>query len=574
MGKLKRARRFKPGDKRDKSSDKETLRWILSVSNPQLPAIIAIIICEAVWAVFGTVTALFSMEIVNSATNGNPERMFKFIGIYLAVALSLIAIHSVMRYVNERCKAKLEMLFRKKVFSTMLNKSYPEISSLHSGELINRLSSDVGVISDAATSIVPQVVMLSVRLICAMAVLIKLQWKFALFFAAGGIMIFVLSKMLKGKIQKYHNKMQSADGKMRSFWQEVFENLVAVKSFSSENASVNRSDYLMDEHFKLRMERSAISTFSMFGTGFVVRLGHLFAVGYGAFCLFMKTIDYGTLTALIQLVNQVQHPFAQMTGIMPRYYSALTSAQRLMEIDNFENDSVLGEKADAKELYEEMEKIEFSDVSFMYDRDNSVLDNCSFYINRGDFVSITGMSGIGKSTLFKILLDIFPKNSGQAEVVLKNGKRTPLTGLTRPLFAYVPQGNMLLSGTIRENLLFVLKNHNIPQEKINSALECACADGFIKELPDGLETCIGENGTGLSEGQVQRIAIARAILSESPILLFDEATSALDEITEAKLLKNIKEMTDKTCIIVTHRKAALDICNRHFVIENGKVCEK
>lgn len=559
----------------NKDSDRQALKWILSVSKPQLPTVIIIIICEALWAILGTLTALFSMEIVNSAINGNSERMYKFIGIYLAVALSLTAIHAIMRYVNERCKAKLEMLFRKKVFSVMLSKRYPDLVTLHSGELINRLTSDVGVISDALISMAPQAVMMLVRLICAMAVLIKLQWRFALFFGVGGVAIFLASRLLKAKIQQYHREMQSADGKTRSFWQEIFENLIAVKSFSAEKASTERADALMKEHYKLRLQRTVITSFSLFGTGFIVRFGHIFAIGYGAFCLLVKTMDYGTLTALIQLVNQVQQPFAQMSGIMPRYYSALSSAKRLMEIDNFKDDSIFGAKANAKELYEEMDKLEFSDVSFMYEGDNiPILEDCSFYINKGDFVSITGMSGIGKSSLFKILLDIFPITSGRAEVVSKNNERTPLTGLTRPLFAYVPQGNMLLSGTIRENLLFVLENRDVPQEKINRALECACANDFIKELPDGLETRIGENGTGLSEGQVQRIAVARAILSDSPILLFDEATSALDKLTEAKLLRNIKEMTDKTCIIVTHRKSALDICNRNFVFEGVTLYEK
>ncbi len=579
MGKRERVHSHKPSLapslKRDKASDKEALKWILSVSKPQLPAIIAIIISEALWAVLGTLTALFSMVIVNSAVNGDSERMYKFIGIYLVVALSLTAIHAIMRYVNEKCKAKLEILFRKKVFSTMLSKRYPDLATLHSGELINRLTSDVGVISDAVTSMVPQAVMMFVRLICAMAVLIKLQWYFAVFFGAGGIAIYLASKLLKVKIQKYHREMQVADGKTRSFWQEIFENLIAIKSFSAEKASAERADALMKDHYKLRLQRTIITALSMFGTGFIVRFGHIFAVGYGAFCLLMKTMDYGTLTALIQLVTQVQQPFAQMSGIMPRYYSALSSAKRLMEIDEFENDSIFGAKENAEELYSKMEKIEFSNVSFMYEDDNNpILENCSFYINKGDFVSITGMSGIGKSSLFKLLLDIFPKTSGRAEIVSKNGERTSLSGLTRPLFAYVPQGNMLLSGTIRENLLFVMENRNISQEKINRALECACADSFIKELPDGLETRIGENGTGLSEGQVQRIAVARAILSDSPVLLFDEATSALDKATEAKLLTNIKDMTDKTCIIVTHRKSALEICNRHFVFEGVALYEK
>ena len=520
---------------------------------------------------FGTVTALFSKEIVNSATNNNKDTMFMFIGIYLAVAIALIVVHAVMRQATERCKAKLEILFRNRVFGKMLRKSYPELSKHHTGDLVNRLTGDVGVISDAATTIVPQVVMMAVRLIFAMAVLVWMQWQFALVFGVGGVIILFIAKLLKSKVQNYHKEMQQAEGRTRSFWQEIFENLVVIKAFAAEEQSVQKSDKLMKEHFVLRMNRSLMGTLSMTCTGLVIRVGHIFAIGYGAFQLFLGNMDYGTLTALTQLVGQVQQPFAGMSGIMPRYYSALSSASRLMEIEELAEDSLDGERAKASEMYGKMKYIDVRNVDFSYDDENKVLVDTSCRIDKGDFVSITGMSGIGKSTLFKILLDIYPKSAGEA-VFVTDDEEVAVDGLTRPMFAYVPQGNMLFSGTLRDNLLFMAEDAT--DEKINKALECACADTFINELPNGLDTVIGENGVGLSEGQIQRISVARAILSECPILLFDEATSALDEPTEAKLLENLKNMTNRTCIIVTHRRRALDICNRHFVIENKKISEK
>ena len=554
-------------------SDKQTLKWIFNASKPQIPVIIALIIGNAVWACFGTITALFSKEIIDSATGGNRDRMFLFIGIYLAVALSLILVHAFMRYATERCRAKLEILFRNKVFSSMLSKSYPKLSEHHTGDLVNRLTGDIAVISDAATSIIPHVVMMTVRLVFAMVVLIKLKWQFALFFGAGGIIIFSMSKLLKGKVQKFHREMQQADGKTRSFWQEIFENLVAIKAFAAEDKATKKAEALMKNHFTLRMRRSLIGTISMTGTGFIIRIGHLFAIGYGAFCLYSGTMEYGTLTALTQLVGQVQQPFANMSGIMPQYYSALSSAQRLMEIEALESDSIGGKRANATELYKKMNRIEVRNADFSYDSENPVLVNCSAYINKGDFVSITGMSGIGKSTLFKILLDIYPKSAGEAVIVTDDDKEVTINGLTRTMFAYVPQGNMLFSGTIKENLLFMTDTQNASEHRINAALKCACADNFVSELPDGIDTVIGENGVGLSEGQIQRISVARAILSDAPVLLLDEATSALDESTEATLLENLKAMTDKTCIIVTHRRAALDICNRHLVIKDKAINE-
>lgn len=556
--------------RKNKTNDKKALKWILAISKPQLPAIILIIIGNAVWAVFGTVTALFSKEIVNSATFGNRSKMFFFIGTYLVVSIALLLVHTLMRYFTEKCKAKLEILFRNRIFGKMLTKSYPKLSEHHTGDLVNRMTGDIGVISDAATTIVPQVVMMAVRLIFAMTVLVLMQWQFGIVFTVGGIIMFTCSRLFKGKVQKYHKEMQQADGRMRSFWQEIFENLVVIKAFAAEEKSVDRSDVLMKEHYKLRMKRSIIGSLSMLGTASVVRIGHVFAIGYGAFKLFLHQMDYGTLTALTQLVGQVQQPFASMSGIMPKYYAALSSAERLMEIEELDSDSLDGERADAKKLYNDMKYIDVRDVDFSYDDDNKVLIDCSCRINKGDFVSITGMSGIGKSTLFKILMDIYPKSKGDAVFVTDDGEIT-VNGLTRTMFAYVPQGNMLFSGTLRDNLLFMTDADTVTDERIENALKCACADSFVSGLPNGLETVIGENGVGLSEGQIQRISMTRAILSDAPIMLLDEATSALDEPTEARLLENLKNMTDKTCIIVTHRKKALDICNRHFVIEGKKI---
>lgn len=558
--------------KRNKTDDRRALKWIFEVSRPQIPTIVAIIAGEAIWALFGTATALFSREIINSATNANKNRMFLFIGIYLVVSLSLLLVHAGMKYVTDRCQSKLEILFRNRIFASMLSKSFPKLSEHHTGDLVNRLTGDVAVISDAATTIVPQAVMMSVRLIFAASVLIYLQWQFALFFICGGILILIFAKLLKRKIQTFHKDMQQADGRTRSFWMEMLENLTVVKSFVAENRATGRANELMNEHYSLRMRRSAIGAISLAGTRIVIRTGHLFAIGYGAFCLYSGTMDYGTLTALTQLVGQVQQPFANMSGIMPKYYSALSSAERLMEIEALESDKADGEAVNAAELYARMQKIDIRSATFSYDGDTVILDDCTARIEKGDFVSITGMSGIGKSTLFKILLDIYPKNSGDAVIVATDGEEIPINAVTRTMFAYVPQGNMLFSGTIRENLEFFAGS--VSDEQLVRALKCACADEFIERLPNGLDTVIGENGTGLSEGQVQRISFARAILSGSPILLLDEATSALDERTEAQLLENLKNMTDRTCIIVTHRPKALGICNRHFVIENKKIIEK
>ncbi len=553
----------------DRKSERQTLKWILHVSRPALPGILVVVLGEGLWAVFGTLTALFSREIINGATRGNREHMLMYLLVYFVVALLLLGIHALMRYLTEKCRARLEMLFRARVFGSLLSKRYPALCAYHTGELVNRLTGDVSVIAEAATTIVPNVVTISVRLVCAMVVLLRLEWRFGVVFLIGGLLIFVFARLIKGKVQTYHAAMQQADGRTRSFWQEIFENLTVVKAFVGEGKACDRAESLMQEHYRLRMKRSMLSTLSLFGTSFVVRMGHLFAIGFGAMGLLRGSMDFGTMTALNQLVGQVQQPFASMTGVLPRYYAALSSAERLMQTETLASD-VYGHKAD-RALYTSLKAIRGNDVSFSYDSEKTVLENSSFTIYKGDFVSITGMSGIGKSTLFKLLLDLYPPTSGEVFWETEGGK-VALTGATRTLFAYVPQGNMLFSGSLRDNLLFFTSTE--PDEAhIEQALVCACAQDFVSKLPEGLETVIGENGVGLSEGQIQRLSLARAILSDAPILLLDEATSALDEATEAAVLSNLRRLKERTCIIVTHKKAALGVCNRHFVIRDKRLVE-
>lgn len=553
----------------DRKSERQTLQWILRVSRPALPGVLVIVLGEALWAVFGTVTALFSREIINGATRGNREHMLVYLLVYFVVALLLLGIHALMRYLTEKSRARLEMLFRTRVFGSLLSKRYPALCAYHTGDLVNRLTGDVSVIAEAATTIVPNVVTISVRLVCAMVVLMRLEWRFGVVFLIGGLLIFAFARLIKGKVQTYHAAMQQADGRTRSFWQEIFENLTVVKAFAGENKATNRADSLMQEHYRLRMKRSMLSTLSLFGTSFVVRMGHLFAIGFGAVGLLRGSMDFGTMTALNQLVGQVQQPFASMTGVLPRYYAALSSAERLMQTETLASD-VYGHKAD-RALYASLKAIQGKDVSFSYDSEKAVLENSSFTIHKGDFVSITGMSGIGKSTLFKLLLDLYSPTGGEVFLETEGGK-VALTGATRTLFAYVPQGNMLFSGSLRDNLLF-FTSADTDEAHIAQALACAGAQDFVSKLPQGLETVIGENGVGLSEGQIQRLSLARAILSEAPILLLDEATSALDEATEAEVLSKLRTLKERTCIIVTHKKAALGVCNRHFVIRDKRLVE-
>lgn len=552
---------------KSKTDKNAPLKWIISVSKPHLSFVLLLVVLYSVAASLGTISALTSKEIIDSAVNGVVNRLIVFCAIYLGIIALQIGLNILLRYLTEKCHARLDLNFKRRLFAKQLNKKYTDIRAYHSGDLVNRLTGDVNVITDAVTGIVPNIASIAVRLICAFSVLLYMQKEFALVFAIGGLIIYVITRFLREHIKSLHRDMQKADGRVRSYWQEILENLLVIKSFSAEKRCNKKSDELLDAHYSVRMKKAALGAVSSGANHAVMRIGYIFALVWCAFCLLNKKMSFGSLTAITSLVGQVQQPFQSLSGIMPRYYAAISSAERIMEIESLPdepNPNPENQITNVKSAYSDFKCIRVNDVTFAYDTE-SIIENVNLIINKGDFVSITGASGIGKSTLFKLLLNIYSPDSGEIDFVFDK-KTVKLCPEMRKLFAYVPQGNMLLSGTVRENLEFMADNKD--DKSIYDALKITCCNEFLNSMPNGLETYIGEGGLGLSEGQIQRIAVARALLSDAPILLLDEATSALDEKTEAKMLENLHTLTDKTCFIVTHKRAALEICNRHLHMEN------
>ena len=326
---------------------------------------------------------------------------------------------------------------------------------------------------------------------------------------------------------------------------------------------------LQQNNFRIKRIRNYISIFAATGFSFVFALGYMYALIWGAFAISDHTITYGVLTSMLALVSQIQGPVRGISSILPSYYSALASAERLMDIENLENEEIINKSdIDVLKLYSQTEKIVFDNITFSYGRED-VLKNTSLELNKGDFVLLAGISGIGKSTLTKLLLNVITPDNGEIYLSLANGGRVYIDKNVRSMFSYVPQGNFLLSGTIKDNIAFTANSPD--DEKIIKAAKIACAYDFIEKLPQKLDTVVGENGKGLSEGQIQRIAIARAVYCDSPIIIFDEATSALDADTEVQLLKNLKTLKNKTCILISHKMAAKEICNKEIVIDNKKI---
>lgn len=544
------------------------LNWIVKNSRREFPGMALLAVCDALYSVCSVSMAVFSKMIIDSAVGKDRDGLIHNALFFLGVTVALIALKLLSKAIEVRVSGKLEMKYKTQLFSEILKKDYLKISEYHSGELMTRLTSDVSVISSAVTTIVPNIVSIITRLICAFAVMFYLDKLFAVLILAAGLVLFVFTRIFRGSMKKLHKEVQQTDGKVRSFMQEAIESLLVIKIFGVNGKMKEKSEALQTDNYNAKIRRNRWSIFANLGFSVAFSFGYLFALVWSAAKLYAGSFTFGTLTAIIQLINQVQMPFTSLSGIVPQYYSAIASAERIIEIESLSSSKAVNDSSvNTKELYDKLETISFRNVSFSYDRD-VVIDNASFDIAKNDFIMISGISGIGKSTLFKLLLGVIPVDSGEIHIV-SGGREYGIDKYIRPMFAYVPQGNMLFSGTIRENLKFV--NGNATDEEIMKAAAVCCADSFISELPDGLDTVLLENGQGLSEGQIQRLAIARAVLTGAPVLLLDEATSALDEATEKQLLSNIRDLKEKTCIIISHKAAAYEICNKELKISDKKI---
>ena len=553
---------------------KQTARAILKWSKPQRLNIFIMCMLNVILAGIGLGTTLATKGIIDGATAHNREEVQ-----YYALALVLCVIISRGSYLllglmNVKTGNILLKNMRSMFLHKLLKKQYESLDGVHSGELVNRMFSDITIVKDGVMEIPADLAHMTVGFIGASLILISIDWKLIVLIAVGSLLGLALIIIFRKPLKNRHRKVQEAEGKLHSVLQEALENIRLIKASGLEKKIEQQTEEKQKRFFYAQLNKGYFSVYMGNGINMAFQTSWLICMLWGCYGLYTKNLTYGMLAALIQLISQIQGPIANAAGMVSRIYGMLSSAERLEEILD------LPEEAEIVEQIGEDEKlmaIQVQDLTFSYKSDGAVvLHDLNLNIEAGDFVAVTGVSGSGKSTLFQFLLGIYKPDAGSVNFLFKTKsgevRRKTATRNTRKLFAYVPQGNTLFSGTLRENLLMF--NENVSEEEMKNAVKTACIDHLIDQLEDGLDTLLGERGVGLSEGQAQRVAVARALLSHAPILLLDESTSALDEETEARLLSNISQLKNKTCLIVTHRKAALAICDYELHIENGKVLRR
>lgn len=504
--------------------------------------------------------AFVSKDVLDIATGAHPGSLKTSLFILCALISSYIIIHIIYSVIDVKLSCVVTNRISNKLYKRIITSDYPKISKYHSGELVNRLNGDVSVITAGLMGIIPSLVQMSTKAVFSFVALYMLDKNFALLCIVILPFVTIASRIYGKRMKKLHKKSRWASGRVYSHMQEGIRNILILKAFVKEAASSKKLSQLQDESMKLNVKAGIISMIANLLFFAVMTFGYYCALIWCAYKISIGLMTVGTLTAILQLFSQLQTPFEEFSAIIPLYYKTTASVERIRELEEIQQ-----EDTDKNIVCRDFTSIVAKDLSFGYEEDEPVLSNFNAEIQKGKMTVLGGDSGSGKSTFIKLMMGVLHPDSGSIYFLSDEGDKVDCDYHARVNFAYVPQGNMILSGTIKSNIAFY--NEEISEQTMIQSAKDACIYDYIMSLPDGFDTILGEGGLGLSEGQIQRLAIARALSTNANVLILDEATSALDEQTEENVLCNIKNRTDLTTLVISHRKCAFELADKVLHIQ-------
>ena len=523
-----------------------------AVLNASLGLLSVVVSLAQVWAI------QHAIDVASHTAEGSLYWAVAYMGL-LILANFAISISSI--WVRNILGIRAQNRMQQRMLDRILRSEWRGKERMHSGDVINRLEGDVGNVVSFLTETLPGALSTLAMFIGAFVYLFSMDKWLAVIIIVMLPLFLAVSKIYVNQMRHFTRQVRDSDSKVQSVLQETVQNRMLIKTLESDTMMVDRLENTQSELRQNVVKRTMFSVFSNLILNFGFALGYLVAFLWSALRMSAGTLTFGGMTAFLQLVNRIQGPARGLTKLVPAFVSVFTAAERLMELE----EDPMEEQGEPIEL-EGPCGVQLEAVSYEYEpTDGKVIDNLSFDFYPGSCTAILGETGAGKTTLVRLILALLRPQSGEISIYNEKMKKT-LSPRMRCNFVYVPQGNTLMSGTIRENLR--LGKLNATDEEMKEVLMQACA-GFVFDLPKGLDTSCAESGGGLSEGQAQRIAIARALLRNRCIMLFDEATSALDPDTERQLLQNILQKRDKTIIFITHRPAVVDYCDQTLKIELG-----
>lgn len=548
------------------------IKWILSHAKPVIPFLFFTIIVNIAFSVIGLYNVTVSKSLIDSAISGNKGDVIKWLTIMLTITVVSMLSSPITSFMSTHFSTKLNQNIQRKLYKHIQYCDWLEQSKFHSVSLLTRVTADVGNISSTLLGTIPSLISLLVTLCGSVYILIDWAPSIAIAALFLGPFLVIIGRFFSRKLKALYKEAQEEDVKYRSFMQESMQNLMIIKTFCMEKTNMKRLRNIQDNKYRIAMRNTKLSTMTSMSMSFCSSLAYFTIFTWGVLNIAKGISTYGTFTGMLQLYSKVQSPFTALASMVPGFIGTIAATERLMEIEAIPLEKMCNDKLSSKiDNGFISPNIEIKDVSFAYTENNNILNNINLTIKSGETLAFVGPSGEGKTTIIRLILALINPSKGQV-ILTENELTKELNRHHRSLISYVPQGNTLFSGTIEDNLRY--GNPDATEEEIKVALKNACALDFVEQLENGIKTLIGERGVGISEGQAQRIAIARSFLREKPILILDEATSSLDPETEVKVLESIRELPHKpTCIIITHRPSALNICNRIIRLEKGNLTE-
>ncbi len=552
-------------------------KWLLHYVSKYRIQIFLYVVIGLLSTAMGLGASVASKYLIDSVVSHNSDTIFKSAAIAVTFGITQIIVGAVVSRIAGVVGTKISMEIRSAVYEHVTYSKWEDIRKYHSGDLLNRIEGDVGAVSTSIISFIPNVFTASAQFIGCLAVVLYYDPTMAIFAFMSAPFLVFSSKITTKMVRKYNKESREMNGKILSFYSESIQNLQTIKAFDITKRYVEQMKTNLQLHRKIKLDHDRFSIIMSLCLSLIGLIVSYTCYGWGVYRLWQGAISYGTMTLFLQISGQLTGSFSSLVSLLPSAISIATSAGRIMEITGLP----LEENKDT-EIAEKMEKsadkngvtIICNDLKYTYpDGDKPVVANVSFKAEAGETIAFVGPSGEGKTTLLRLILGLVEADSGELVLETKDGNRIPVSECTRRFCSYVPQGNAIFSGTVADNLRIV--KPEATDEEIIGALVTADAWSFIKELPLGINTEISEKGVNFSEGQVQRMSIARAVLRDAPIIVMDEATSALDAKTEAVVLANLmKEYPNRIRIITTHRPSMLQYCTRVYGIdENGSLVE-